>query len=456
MATIVNNNIHIVGIGTSIITATQTGNATYLSATPVNQTLTVTGVAQTISFPAIPNKSSTDADFNPGATASSGLAVVYTSSNAAVATIVNNNIHIVGYGTSIITATQTGNSIYVAATSVIQTLTVTGKTQTISFAAIPAKAFGDLDFSPNAISTSGLVISYVSSNLAVATIVNNNIHIVGAGTAVITASQTGNAIYYSANSVSQTLTVTKAYTYVASSATILSGSLSSGAFGNLASNDSSYYVVKSTTTGTRVLDWYGSVTITQAPSTVSNLIVNYDGKNSVSKTQILYLYNFLTAAWDQIDSRTVSTTDVKVTYTQNSPANYISSTGQIRLRVYSSGSLTSFKCSGDWMQFQVQSTSATKGVFDISTNQNTEKELLLFPNPTSHLTTLKYSLHQDSKVSISVYDMNGRIIKTVLNDAMEMLGEKTNQFDVSGMPRGIYFVKTKINNKISITKLVVN
>jgi hypothetical protein len=39
---------------------------------------------------------------------------------------------------------------------------------------------------------------------------------------------------------------------------------------------------------------------------------------------------------------------------------------------------------------------------------------------------------------------------------MEMLGEKTNQIDVSGMPRGIYFVKTKINNKISISKLVVN
>jgi hypothetical protein len=168
------------------------------------------------------------------------------------------------------------------------------------------------------------------------------------------------------------------------------------------------------------------------------------------------LYNWVTAAWNQIDSRTVSTTDVKVTYNQSAPANYISSTGQIRLRVYSSGSLTSFTCSGDWMQFQVQSTSATKGVFDISTNQNTEKELLLFPNPTSHSTTLKYSLQQDSKVSISIHDINGRIIKTVLNDAMEILGEKTNQIDVSGMPRGIYFVKTKINNKISISKLVVN
>jgi hypothetical protein len=81
---------------------------------------------------------------------------------------------------------------------------------------------------------------------------------------------------------------------------------------------------------------------------------------------------------------------------------------------------------------------------------------LLFPNPTSHSTTLKYSLQQDSKVSISIHDINGRIIKTVLNDAMEILGEKTNQIDVSGMPRGIYFVKTKINNKISISKLVVN
>ena len=80
--------------------------------------------------------------------------------------------------------------------------------QTISFSALSTKAKGDADFKPVATSTSGLTVTYNSSNSAVATIVNGSIHIVGAGTAIITASQMGDATYKPANYVSQTLTVT--------------------------------------------------------------------------------------------------------------------------------------------------------------------------------------------------------------------------------------------------------
>jgi hypothetical protein len=79
---------------------------------------------QTITFPSIPTKLTTDADFSPGATASSGLPVTYSSSNAAVATILSGNIHIVGAGTATITATQAGNSVYNPAPAVSQLLTV--------------------------------------------------------------------------------------------------------------------------------------------------------------------------------------------------------------------------------------------------------------------------------------------------------------------------------------------
>ena len=85
---------------------------------------------QTINFNPLPYKKLGDADFNPGATASSGLAVSYTSSNPNVATIVNNMIHIVGLGSSIITASQAGNSSYNAATSVTQNLAVAVVNQT--------------------------------------------------------------------------------------------------------------------------------------------------------------------------------------------------------------------------------------------------------------------------------------------------------------------------------------
>jgi hypothetical protein len=315
---------------------------------------------------------------------------------------------------------------------------------------------GDADFAPGATITSGLAISYTSSNLAVATIVNNNIKIVGAGTAVITASQSGNSTYFPATSVNQILTVTKTYTYAPTSTTVSSGSLNSGAFGNLATNNSSYFVVRSTTSGTRRVDWYGAVTITQAPSTVTKLIINYDGKNSASKTQILYLYNWVTAAWVQIDSRTVSTTDVTITHAPSAFVNYISSTGQIRLRVFSSGGTSNYTCSGDWIQFQVQSTSAAKGGVEVANNQYTNTTLKLFPNPSIQYANLHYFLSEDSKVSISIIDINGKKIKSVLSNEFQSSGNVMMQIDHNGLPKGIYFIKVIINNKISNIKMLIN
>ncbi|MDI9874084.1 cellulose binding domain-containing protein [Flectobacillus rivi] len=81
---------------------------------------------QTISFPAIATKSFGAANFNPSASASSGLPVTYMSSNTSVATIVNGLVQIVGVGSCLITASQQGNDDYAAAQSVSRTLLVTG------------------------------------------------------------------------------------------------------------------------------------------------------------------------------------------------------------------------------------------------------------------------------------------------------------------------------------------
>jgi len=208
VASIITNKIHIVGAGTSIITASQTGNSNYNSAISINQTLSVNKKDQIITFSNFPTKLVGDADFYPGATSSAGLIITYESSNSAVVTIVNGKIHIVGYGSSTITASQAGNATYNPAPSVSQTLTVEKRTQTITFNALPTKIVGDLDFSPGATSSSGLAVTYASLNNSVASIVNGNIHIIGAGTSLITASQPGDAMFYAATEVSQLFTVT--------------------------------------------------------------------------------------------------------------------------------------------------------------------------------------------------------------------------------------------------------
>jgi hypothetical protein len=166
----------------------------------------VTLLAQTITFPVIPVKQIGDPPFNPGATASSGLAITYSSSNLSVATATGSNITILSGGTSNITARQAGNGTYAPA-KYTQNLTIEKTNQTITFGVIPVKTYGDPDFTLAATASSGLIVSYSSDNTSVATVTGNLVHIVAAGTAVITASQAGNANYNAAPNVSQPLTV---------------------------------------------------------------------------------------------------------------------------------------------------------------------------------------------------------------------------------------------------------
>jgi hypothetical protein len=82
--------------------------------------------------------------------------------------------------------------------------------QTITFGSLPVKVYGNPTFSITASSTSGLGVSFSSSNTSVATISGNIVTIVGAGTSTIEATQAGNGLYNAAPPVDQTLTFNKA------------------------------------------------------------------------------------------------------------------------------------------------------------------------------------------------------------------------------------------------------
>ncbi len=124
VATVSGNTVTIVGAGTTTITASQDGDATYLAATAVPQTLVISKATQTITFAALASKLTSDLPFTLGATASSTLAVSYASSTLSVATVSGNTVTIVGPGTTTLTATQPGDTNFNAAPAVPQVLVV--------------------------------------------------------------------------------------------------------------------------------------------------------------------------------------------------------------------------------------------------------------------------------------------------------------------------------------------
>jgi gliding motility-associated-like protein len=175
--------VHVVGAGTTVITATQAGDSIYSPAIPVSYTLNVYE-QEIIDFPILPIKIIGDPDFPTGATSDVSLfPIKYTSSNQSVATVVNGVIHIVGIGTTNITASQDSTTYYLDAVPVTRQLTVD---PSVIFGPIPDKNICDVDFDPGAVSNQYPIV-YTSSNTAVATIIAGKIHIVGIGTTNITA-----------------------------------------------------------------------------------------------------------------------------------------------------------------------------------------------------------------------------------------------------------------------------
>ena len=79
--------------------------------------------------------------------------------------------------------------------------------QSINFGSLVTKKLGDGSFTLGATASSGLLISYLSSDPSVASISGNTVTILRAGVATITASQVGNSVFNAASSVDQLLTV---------------------------------------------------------------------------------------------------------------------------------------------------------------------------------------------------------------------------------------------------------
>ncbi|HUJ19248.1 MAG TPA: MBG domain-containing protein, partial [Nitrospirota bacterium] len=88
--------------------------------------LTITKADQTITFSLQSTATVGDPPITLTATASSGLAVTYSSDNTDVAAISGNTVVIMGAGTANITASQAGNGNYNAAPNVVQPLNVSG------------------------------------------------------------------------------------------------------------------------------------------------------------------------------------------------------------------------------------------------------------------------------------------------------------------------------------------
>jgi hypothetical protein len=77
-----------------------------------------------------------------------------------------------------------------------------------------------------------------------------------------------------------------------------------------------------------------------------------------------------------------------------------------------------------------------------------------YPNPFNPSTALNYDLATNCQVSIVLYDMIGREIKTLV-DEFQDAGYKSVTFDASDLPSGVYFYRLQAGGFTDIKKMVL-
>ncbi len=77
-----------------------------------------------------------------------------------------------------------------------------------------------------------------------------------------------------------------------------------------------------------------------------------------------------------------------------------------------------------------------------------------YPNPFNPVTTIEYSIPKESKVSINVYDILGRRVRTLFDEVLAA-GSYSVRFNGNGLASGVYFYELKADNYSSIKKLLL-
>ena len=267
------------GAGSATITLSQAGDNHFSAASNVTLNIAISeDRSQTITFAAITDQNATmiNQTISLGATASSGLAVTYASSDTSVASVSGSTLTINALGTVTITASQSGgtdpanaNVSYLAAEDVSHTFTISKADQFITFAALPDRNNTDgQTFTLSATASSGLTVSFESNNTAIVEVNGTTATLLGEGPVTITASQAGNTTYNAAsksrsfNAIKESQTIS--FSAIADTNTSVSSitpgaTASSGLAVVYESNDTSIITVSGSTLN---IQGAGNVTVT--------------------------------------------------------------------------------------------------------------------------------------------------------------------------------------------------
>ncbi|MCA6381841.1 MAG: choice-of-anchor J domain-containing protein [Cytophagales bacterium] len=410
---------------------------------PVSARFVIEKENQTILFNALPSKIFGDAAFTLTATASSGLPISYSSSDATIASVSGTTVTILKTGTVDITASQSGSANFNAAANVSQQLTINKANQTITFNALPDKTFGAAAFNLTATTSSGLPINYSSSDATIASLSGNTVTILKAGTVTITAGQPGDGNFNAANSVVQQLIIDKANQTIAFPLILVDKTLGDAPFTFTLPTSTSGLTV-TTTPNARVTINGNQITLVSA------------GKASITASQAGNSnYN---AATSVVREFCVSPAKPSVTVTLSSGIATLTSNASSGNQWYLNGAIVSGATNSTYTAttagtYKVQVT-IDNCVSDFSTDTPViitgdlpigNASIGIYPNPTTGSLYIT-GLEPETKECV-IIDLLGRSVQM----GLEKVGDQ-HRLTTDGMVEGVYTLRV-VGQHTSVQKL---
>ena len=75
-------------------------------------------------------------------------------------------------------------------------------------------------------------------------------------------------------------------------------------------------------------------------------------------------------------------------------------------------------------------------------------------NPFNPSTTIKYRIPEDGIVTLKIYDILGKEVKTLINE-QKATGRYEVKFDASELATGVYLYRIKVNDFVSVKKMLL-
>ena len=89
----------------------------------------------------------------------------------------------------------------------------------------------------------------------------------------------------------------------------------------------------------------------------------------------------------------------------------------------------------------------------ITKTNSTIEDFSVFPNPANNEFTISFDVKQSSELVLSVYDLNGRLIKKL--EETRVQGPYRRNFNVAEISSGTYFIKVSANSQTISQKITI-